>query len=82
MTSTHTSAGLPTVPPPRRLTPQATRNGGAVGMLVAHVRAEIRQNLRLPEYMVGVVAIPILLFAMFGLPEQVRSCPAAPTSAR
>lgn len=75
MTSTHTSAGLPTVPPPRRLMPQATRNGGAVGMLVAHVRAEIRQNLRLPEYMVGVVAIPILLFAMFGLPEAGQIMP-------
>ncbi|MGH3383165.1 MAG: ABC transporter permease [Nocardioidaceae bacterium] len=59
----------------RRLSPQATPTGSTLGMLAEHIRADIRQNLRVPEYMIGVVAIPVLLFAMFGLPESGQIMP-------
>jgi ABC-2 type transport system permease protein len=36
---------------------------------VAQTRAELRSSFRVPEYVVGVVAVPIILYAMFGLPN-------------
>lgn len=40
-----------------------------IRLLVAQTRAELRPALRVPEYLVGVVCVPVILFAMFGLPE-------------
>ncbi len=37
-------------------------------LLAAQIVAEAKSNLRVPEYVIGVVGVPILLYAMFGLP--------------
>jgi ABC-2 type transport system permease protein len=37
--------------------------------LGAQVRADVRSNLRLPEFVVGAVSVPIILFVMFGSAE-------------
>ena len=54
---------------PRRLSPEASRMPGALGTLAAQLRAELLSSSRVPEYVVGVVAVPIILFTMFGLPN-------------
>jgi ABC-2 type transport system permease protein len=54
---------------PASATPGALRNGSVLGLLAAQIRAEVLANLRQPEFLIGVVAIPVLLFAMFGLVE-------------
>lgn len=61
--------------PARHLSPGATRNGGVGGMLGAQVAAELRGNLRLPEFMAGVVAVPVILYTMFGLPQAGQVLP-------
>ena len=53
----------------RHLSPGAQPTGSAVGLLAAQILAEVRQNLRVPQFLVGVVAVPVMLYAMFGLPE-------------
>lgn len=53
----------------RRLSATAIRMPGALGTLVAQTRAELKSNFRVPAYVVGVVAVPIILYAMFGLPR-------------
>lgn len=53
----------------RRLSPEAARMPGALGTLAAQLRAELRSSARVPEYVVGVVAVPIILYTMFGLPN-------------
>lgn len=60
----------------RCLSPQAVRTGSVAGMLGQHVASEVRQNLRIPEYLVGVVAIPVLLYTMFGVPQAGQDLPA------
>ena len=59
----------------RRLSPGAVRNGPAVGLLATQIAAELRGNLRVPEFLIGVVAIPVILYAMFGLPEAGQILP-------
>lgn len=61
MTATLTSPDLP-VPA------GAHRNGGALGLLVFQVRMEVAAAFRSLEFVIGVVAVPVLLYAMFGLP--------------
>ena len=41
--------------------------------LLAAVRAELRKVIRVPAFMVPIVAFPILFFAMFGLPNASRT---------
>ncbi|MGB2699347.1 MAG: hypothetical protein WBC31_03155, partial [Candidatus Phosphoribacter baldrii] len=53
----------------RRLSPEAARMPGALGTLAAQLRAELLSSARVPEYVVGVVAVPIILYTMFGLPN-------------
>jgi len=62
---THATA----ITPQRRLSPAATPTGSAAGLLAAQILAEVRQNLRVPSFLIGVVAVPVMLYAMFGLPE-------------
>lgn len=50
--------------------PEAYAGPGPVGTLAAQVRAEVIRYRRLPEYVVGVVVLPVILFAMFGLPSS------------
>lgn len=59
--------GVPAVP--------AVPTGGRPALLRAQVVAELRRFLRLPEYLVGVVAIPMLMYAMFGLPHAGERLP-------
>jgi ABC-2 type transport system permease protein len=53
----------------RRLSPGARRTGGVLPMLATQVGAEVTRYRRMPEYFVGVVILPVILFAMFGLPN-------------
>lgn len=46
-----------------------------VGLLATQVLAEVRQNLRIPQFLIGVVAVPVMLYAMFGLPEAGQIMP-------
>ena len=54
----------------RRLSPGATRTGGVAAMVAVQVRSEVTRYRRMPEYFVGVVILPVILFAMFGLPNS------------
>ncbi len=54
---------------PRRLSPTARRTSGPLAMLVAQVRAEFLSSVRAPDFVIGVVAIPVFLFLMFGPPN-------------
>ena len=55
--------------PPRRLSPTARPSGGRWALLATQVRCELVSNLRVPEFLIGVVAIPVMLFMMFGVPN-------------
>ena len=55
--------------------PEAYAGPGPVGVLAAQVRAEVIRYRRMPEYVVGVVVLPVILFAMFGLPNAGQSLP-------
>ena len=46
-----------------------------LGLLGRMVRTDIRAGLRSPEFAVGVVAVPVLLYAMFGLPSASNLLP-------
>jgi ABC-2 type transport system permease protein len=59
----------------RRLSPGARPAGSMAGLLAAQVLAEVRQNLRIPQFLIGVVAVPVMLYAMFGLPEAGQIMP-------
>ena len=68
------TATLPTRPWPtaraaRRLSPTARRTSGPLAMLAAQVRAEFLSSVRAPDFVIGVVAIPVFLFLMFGPPN-------------
>jgi ABC-2 type transport system permease protein len=59
----------------RRLSPSAVRSGGTLAMLLEQVRAELVQNARVPEFLVGIVVFPVMLFLMFGLPNAGQTLP-------
>lgn len=63
----------------RRLSPTTQRSGSLWQTLVAQVKAEFLQNLRIPEYLIGIVAIPAMLFLMFGLPNASQKLPEGTT---
>jgi ABC-2 type transport system permease protein len=44
-------------------------NGGRFGLLAAHSHVELRRAARSIEYLIVAVALPMLLYAMFGLPN-------------
>jgi ABC-2 type transport system permease protein len=46
----------------------AVRNGGRLGLLAVQARTDLRIIARSTQFLVGAVAIPPVLFAMFGLP--------------
>ncbi len=52
---------------PRSPSPTARPSGGRARLLAGQIAAEVRQNVRAPEYVIGVVAVPVILYAMFGL---------------
>lgn len=45
-------------------------NRGPLGLLVLTVWTELRSSARSPEFAVGAVALPMLLYGMFGLPND------------
>lgn len=59
----------------RYLSPSAVRSGGTLAMLAEQVRAEFVQNARVPEFLVGVVVFPVMLYLMFGLPSAGQTLP-------
>ncbi len=64
---------------PRRLSPTSTRTGGIVAMLLSQIRSEVIRYRRVPEFFVGVVILPVILFAMFGLPNAGDQLPGGTT---
>lgn len=68
ITSTHT-VPVPVGQQPTSRSVNARPTGSVARLLLAQIVAEVRRNLRAPEYMIVVVALPVLLFAMFGLAE-------------
>ncbi|MBY5162386.1 ABC transporter permease [Salsipaludibacter albus] len=48
----------------------------AIRVLSAQVAAEVRTNLRVPEFLVGAVSVPVLLYAMFGSAQAGEALPA------
>lgn len=53
-----------------------SRNGGRLGLLGHVVRLDVVAGLRTPEFAIGVIAVPVLLYAMFGLPNAANVMPA------
>ncbi|MGI8574355.1 MAG: ABC transporter permease [Egibacteraceae bacterium] len=68
--SATTYAPTPASPPLTR------RNGGPLGLLALQVRTEVLAAFRSIEFVIGVVAVPVLLYAMFGLPGASITLPA------
>jgi ABC-2 type transport system permease protein len=60
----------------RRLSANARPSGGAWGLWFAQARAEFVASLRAPDFVIGVVAIPVLLFLMFAPPNARAILPA------
>ena len=60
----------------RRLSASARPSGGAWGLWLAQARAEFVASLRAPDFVIGVVAIPVLLFLMFAPPNARGILPA------
>ena len=54
---------------------RAHRNGGRLGLVVLQVVTEVRSSLRTPEFAVGAVTIPVILYAMFGLTNASNELP-------
>lgn len=54
---------------PRRLSPSARPTGGPLALVAAQVVAELRSSFRAPDFVIGVVLIPVMLFLMFGPPN-------------
>ncbi|MBX9246155.1 ABC transporter permease [Actinotalea ferrariae] len=54
---------------------RARPNGGRAGLLALQVATEVRASLRSPEFAVGAVVIPVILYAMFGLPNASSELP-------
>ncbi len=51
----------------RSMSATALPTGSRLGLLGAQILAELKQNARVPEYAIGVLAVPVILYAMFGL---------------
>jgi ABC-2 type transport system permease protein len=67
--STRAGPNAATPAPARRLSPTSRPGGGLGPMLRAQVGAELRSGARVPEFLIGTVAIPVMLFLMFGVPN-------------
>ena len=67
---------LTTVPSiPRRLSPLTRPATGTARLLTTQVTMEVRRYHRIPEYFIGVVVLPIILYAMFGLGDAGKILP-------
>ena len=77
--SASTAGSTPHTPVPRTAAPARPRpdvgpraNGGPFGLLVLASWTELRSSARSAEFAVGAVALPVLLYTMFGLPNVSR----------
>lgn len=61
---------MTTLTVPHAPSPTAEPTRGTAHMVLTQVRAEVLRYRRVPEYFIGVVVLPIVLFAMFGLPNS------------
>jgi ABC-2 type transport system permease protein len=59
----------------RALSPTAEAMHGSGSLLLAQVRSEFLQLIRVPEFVVGVVGVPVILYTMFGLPNAGQKLP-------
>ncbi|WP_309133365.1 ABC transporter permease [Cellulomonas sp.] len=66
-------AAAPVARAPRAAAPRPT--GGRAGLLAATVVVDLRSSFRNAEFAVGAVAVPVLLYAMFGLPNASSQLP-------
>lgn len=53
----------------------ARRNGGSLGLLALAVRTEVAASLRSGQFVVGIIAVPVILYAMFALPAGSQQLP-------
>jgi hypothetical protein len=58
--------------------PQERARRRPPALLLSQARCELVSTLRVPEFLIGVVAIPVMLFAMFGIPQARWELPAGP----
>ena len=70
MTDLTTVASLP-----RRLSPPTRPATGTARLLMTQATMEVRRYHRIPEYFIGVVVLPIILYAMFGLGDAGKILP-------
>ncbi len=49
--------------------PEVVAGPGLLGSFATQVRSEVLRYVRLPEYFVSIVILPVILFTMFGLPN-------------
>jgi ABC-2 type transport system permease protein len=70
------SSAAPTSLPPQR--PGLRVSRGTLGVYALQVRNEVLAARRSVEFVVGLVAIPTLLYAMFGLPNSSAFTPGGP----
>ena len=70
MTDVTTVASLP-----RRLSPLTRPATGTARLLITQATMEVRRYRRIPEYFIGVVVLPIILYAMFGLRDASEVLP-------
>lgn len=63
----------------RRLSPTSRPGPGVARKLASQIRSEVTRYRRVPEYFIGVVLIPVILFAMFGLPSTGAVLPGGTT---
>ena len=56
-------------PSPAAELPVSRRSGGRLGLLAVHSRVELRRAMRSIEFLIISIALPMLLYAMFGLPN-------------
>ena len=71
--TTMTTSATATVPTPAVRRRRAPRD--AMRVLVAQVTAEVRANLRVPEFLVGAISVPVLLYTMFGSSQSGETLP-------
>jgi ABC-2 type transport system permease protein len=57
------------LPAGRRLSPTSQPGPGTARKVTSQIRWEVTRYRRVPEYFIGVVVLPVILFAMFGLPN-------------
>lgn len=60
---------------PTRLVRSRRTPRDAMRVLAAQVSAEVRANFRVPEFLVGAISVPILLYVMFGSSQSGETLP-------